>query len=133
MGFFEKLGIFILAVVVALCVWFYVRYIKNGEPLDPSDTDWKKTRDEELKPLIDKFNQWLKEVAESTKSWRKQIDKVFGKMIKQMWNDGGKLLSIIIAVFQYIGEIISWNKWRYVYIAILLIVAGLILHYVFGF
>lgn len=127
----EKLGVFALVVVIGLLVYWYIKFIKNGEPLDPSDKDWKKTRDEELYPLIAEFKVWLDDVAVKTGEWHSKIEVVFGKMIKQMWNDGGNWMNIILEFFKQIGRAISWNKYRVVYCILALIIFGLVKYYIF--
>lgn len=128
----EKLGIFILVVVVAAIAYVYFRYIVAGEDLPPEDKDWKKTRDEEVYRKIDKYKNWLEETAAMSKALLADIDVSVHKMFKQLKNDTIFQWGFIVEFFKEIGRLINWNKWRIFYIAVLVILFGLFLHYVIG-
>jgi len=128
----NQLLVFVLVVVVGLLAYVYFHYIKSGDPLPKEDKDWKKTKREELDPKIDADKKWADEKIAEGKVRAYETDQILCKFFKQLWNDGIFQWGAVKAFFEYIGEIIWWNKYRWWYVGALLIIIGLVCHYIFG-
>lgn len=128
----NQLGLVVLGVIVGLCVFVYVKYIKGGDPISPDDKDWKTTRDMEVEPKLAGIKAWLDETKDTYHELVHDLDKSIAKMFKQLVNDTIFQWGFVKEFFKAVGRAINWNKYKFVYIFIILVVCGLILHYVFG-
>ncbi|MBQ0066802.1 MAG: hypothetical protein KBS60_01250 [Phascolarctobacterium sp.] len=128
----NQVGVFLFLVVAVLVAYIYCHYIKRGEPLPPSDKDWKRTRDTVVAEAIKDLEEFIQNFKRDLAFKRERLDNNLSIMFKQLWNDGIFQWGFIAECFKEFGRLINWKKYRVVYCIIILILCGLFLYYVIG-
>lgn len=89
-----------------------------------ADCDWKKELNELGDMMEAEYNRH-KEAVKEIEAKAKIVIEKGGKDAQKHWDS-------MMARFKEIGKEINWVENRYIYIAVGVIIGGLIAHYVFG-